>query len=121
MPLLEEHSQPDVEMDVSALESSPVQRQRRQMLIALALLLAALMLVLIKDRNFWFPPVAPPVASSQTVEPAEENGDDVAPSAKTEVATAKPNPAGHAKVKPHAAAIAAATKTTSPSSVPVIP
>ena len=31
-------------------------KQRRQMLVALALLLAALILVLIKDRDFWFPP-----------------------------------------------------------------
>ena len=80
MPLLEENSEPVVEVDVSALEPSPVHRQRRQMLIALALLLAALMLVLVKDRNFWFPPEVPASTTSQVNEPAESvEGDLIHP------------------------------------------
>ena len=45
------------------------QKVRRQMLIALTLLLAALVLVLVKDREFWFP--SAPVVQSES-EPVEE-------------------------------------------------
>ncbi len=43
------------------------QQQRRRMLIALAVLLVALILVLIKDRQFWIPPS--PSSESETTEP----------------------------------------------------
>lgn len=109
MPLLEEHSEPVVEVDVSALEVRPAQRQRRQMLIALALLLAALMLVLIKDRNFWFPPAAPATTSSQVSEPADEIADDSAAPDEAN-SPAKPNPAAHPKSKQTRTTLAAATK-----------
>jgi TonB family protein len=111
MPLLEEHSEPVVEVDVSALETSPVQRQRRQMLIALALLLAALMLVLIKDRNFWFPPEAPVTTTSQVKEPTEAIEDDSAPAAEEAKKPGKPSAGAHAKAKPQHAAVAATAKT----------
>lgn len=48
--------------------SSLEQQQRRRMLIALGVLLIALMLVLIKDRQYWFPPS--PSAESETPEQA---------------------------------------------------
>ena len=62
----------------SALQHPPFeQQQRRRMLIALGVLLIALIAVLIKDRQYWFPPSpgaesetpeqgAPPVAASKT-------------------------------------------------------
>ena len=52
------------------------QRQRRRMVIALILLLVALGLVLVKDRDFWFP-AAPEAADSDT-------SDDSAPPVATE-------------------------------------
>lgn len=51
--------------------------QRRRMVIALVMLLVALALVLIKDRDFWFP--APEVADSEVI-------DDSAPAATDEAA-----------------------------------
>jgi len=42
------------------------QRQRRRMVIALVMLLVALGLVLIKDRDFWFP--APEAADSEVID-----------------------------------------------------
>jgi len=113
MPLLEEHSEPVVEVDVSALETSPVQRQRRQMLIALALLLAALMLVLIKDRNFWFPPEAPATTVSQAKEPVETVEDDSAPVTDQAKSAAKATPAIHAKSKPQRGVVAKAAAAAS--------
>ena len=61
-------------------------RQRRRMVVALALLLVALGLVLVKDRDFWFP-TSTDVADS---EPA----DDVAPATTEEPVNpeARPNP-----------------------------
>jgi len=53
------------------------QRQRRRMVIALVMLLVALGLVLIKDRDFWFP--APEAADSEVI-------DDSAPAAAEETA-----------------------------------
>ena len=57
------------------------QKVRRQLLAALTLLLAALVLILVKDRDFWFPPA--PVLQSES-EPIEEVVP--APNAKSEVA-----------------------------------
>ena len=51
--------------------SSLEQQQRRRMLIALGVLLIALMLVLIKDRQYWFPPS--PSAESETPEQASSS------------------------------------------------
>jgi protein TonB len=67
MPMLEENRQP--ETDQSPFDARSELKQRRQMLIALALLLAALIVVLYKDWQFWFP------SSTATVEsePLEEN------------------------------------------------
>ncbi|HVO79242.1 MAG TPA: energy transducer TonB [Terriglobales bacterium] len=43
------------ELNAAPLAAGPEQKQRRLMLVALALLLVALIVVLIKDRQFWFP------------------------------------------------------------------
>jgi len=120
MPLLEEHSEPVVEVDVSALEVSPARRQRRQMLIALALLLAALMLVLVKDRNFWFPPAVPATTSSQVSEPAEEIGDDSATPDENN-SSAKPNPVAHPKSRQRLSAVAAARTPAPAAAAPAAP
>jgi TonB family protein len=74
------------------------QKVRRQMLAALTLLLAALVLILVKDRDFWFPPT--PVLQSES-EPIEEVVP--APNAKSETAgtTTQPVAAAPLKKKPH--------------------
>jgi TonB family protein len=46
--------------------ASPEQKQRRQMQLALALLVVALIGVIVRDRQFWFP--APPVAEPEFTE-----------------------------------------------------
>jgi TonB family protein len=56
MPMLEENRQP--ETGQAPFDAGSELKQRRQMLIALALLLAALIVVLYKDRQFWFPSTA---------------------------------------------------------------
>ena len=62
------------------------QRQRRRMVIALVMLLVALGLVLIKDRDFWFP--APEAADSEVIDDstpvaAEETAQPAAPANTT--------------------------------------
>ena len=76
-------------------------RQRRRMIYALSLLLVALAIVLVKDRDFWFP-------SSPTTDVAEE---DQAPPATTQ-----PTPAT-TEVKP-APPVAKASKHTAPAAKP---
>ena len=56
MQMLEERAKADL---VPMQEGSP-ERQRKQMLAALGLLLTALIVVLVKDRQFWMPPAIPP-------------------------------------------------------------
>jgi TonB family protein len=62
MPMVEEKARSEQQ---SRIEGETPQRQRRQMYIALALLLAALVVVLIKDREFWTPP-APEAADTSS-------------------------------------------------------
>ena len=87
MPLLEEKQLQVTDIAPSVGDESE-RKQRRQMLIALALLLAALILVLIKDRDFWFPPDLPAQSES---EPVEEPSPDVKAPAET-ASTATPPP-----------------------------
>jgi hypothetical protein len=56
-----------VELDAASLESYSEQKQRRRMLGALAVLLVALIVVLVRDWQFWFPPQS---AESETVQPS---------------------------------------------------
>ena len=119
--MLEELEQPETiqeQLVVPRLEIAPPapvlvendQRQRRRMVIALVMLLVALGLVLIKDRDFWFP--APEAADSELI-------DDTTPAAAEEAAqpsvTANTTaaPALPAARKRHAAPVAA-SKTPEP-------
>jgi protein TonB len=70
------------------------QKQRRKMLVALALLLFALIGVLIKDWDFWFPPA--PVADS---EPALQVAPQIAAQAQTQTPSVQSPAAGPAKGK----------------------
>ncbi len=98
MPLLEEKHAIDI---VPSVGDDSERKQRRQMLVALALLLAALILVLIKDRDFWFPPDLPAQSES---EPVEEPSPEVKAPSETASTATSPQPALHArpKSKPHA-------------------
>jgi TonB family protein len=80
MPLRQENQVPEGK---PSFGYDPVQKQRRQMLIALSLLLAALILLLIKDREFWFP--SAPVLQSES-EAIEETLPE--PKSQSEAATA---------------------------------
>ena len=94
MPLLEENQVTDI---VPSVGDDSEKTQRRQMLVALALLLAALILVLIKDRDFWFPPELPAQSES---EPVEEPSPDVkTPSETASTTTTTPQPPIHARAK----------------------
>ena len=106
MPSLQENQAPEINF---------VHKQRK-MLIALTLLLAALILVLAKDREFWFPS-APAVQSVS--EPLEETSPE--PKSQSETATAAIHPAVPAspKAKPHTPPVAAAAKR-GPASAPVV-
>ena len=55
-------------------ETQNQQRQRKQMLVALGLLLTALLVVVVKDRDFWL---------GSAPEAAEDSADDAAPAAST--------------------------------------
>lgn len=80
-------------------EAGPELKQRRVMLAALALLLIALILVLIKDRQFWFPTSENAEATATSDQPDDANPQDNALtySAKPGVTTATP---AHVKSKP---------------------
>jgi len=67
---LSENQAPEIKLSFA---DDAVLNQRRQMLIALSLLLVALVMILIKDRDFWFPP-AP--AFQSTSEPMEETSSE---------------------------------------------
>jgi TonB family protein len=89
------------QLNAAPLEAPPEPRQRRQMLVALALLLAALILVLYKDWQFWFPSAQ--VAESDVVEqvppPVATHAESQAPGRLAPVATAKPKQRTPAPVK----------------------
>jgi periplasmic protein TonB len=57
MPMLEERTKTD--LGIAPEGTASPERQRRQMLIALSLLLTALIVVIVKDRQFWMPTGAP--------------------------------------------------------------
>ncbi len=115
MPLLEENQAVEI---VPSLGDDSERKQRRQMLIALALLLAALILVLIKDRDFWFPPDLPAQSES---EPVEEPSSDVKAPSETASTATPPQRTVHAraKSKPHAPP-QAAEPSPAPALAPVV-
>ncbi len=91
MGFMQANQVPDIK---SSFGDDSQQKVRRQMLIALTLLLAALVLILVKDREFWFP--SAPVLQSLS-EPIE----DVvpAPSAPLEAARTTTQPVAAAPMK----------------------
>lgn len=110
MPLLQKNQGRELK---TSFEDDSAQKQSRQMLIALTLLLAALILTLIKDREFWFPPA--PVQSES--EPLEETSPE--PKFQSGAATAAMHPAVPASPKakpltPPAAAEAKQATTSGP-------
>jgi TonB family protein len=60
MPMVEERTKTEL---VPLVEAGTPERQRKQMLVALGLLLTALLVVLAKDRQFWMPSAIPPAES----------------------------------------------------------
>jgi cytoskeletal protein RodZ len=112
MPMLEENQRPDLE---EAAQSGSKEKQRRQMLIALALLLAALMLVLAKDWQFWFP--SSTAAELDAVD--EDEAGAGAPSAVKSTTTQLPV-ASRAKAKQPPAASAADTAAAQAALAPVV-
>jgi periplasmic protein TonB len=112
MPLLEENRVPEIK---ASFEYDSAQKQGRQMLIALTLLLAALIVVLTKDREFWFPPA--PAAQSES-EPAEETQPKAQPEAVS--TTAKPAPPAYPKGKARTVRQAVAAASSAPTVAPVV-
>ncbi len=131
MPMLQERNTTERGAVVEA--RSPI-RQRRQMLLALALLLAALIVVVGKDWNFWFPSSSPAEQSADqsspsVAEPAEtnttESGASQSGASQTSQTgsseTSQPK-SGHTSTrsphtvrpKPHASAVPAATIMRTP-------
>lgn len=83
---------PQLEITTPAPMVENDQRQRRRMVIALVMLLVALGLVLVKDREFWFP--VADVADSEAVDdsaPADA-ATDTAAAPSTTLATSAPAP-----------------------------
>jgi TonB family protein len=83
MPLPENQA-PEIKLSFG---DDSAQKQRRQMFIALTLLLAALILILTKDRDFWFP--SAPVFQSAS-EPLEETSPEPKEGATTTTQPASP-------------------------------
>jgi TonB family protein len=100
MPMLEQNRQP--ETNQSPFDASSDLKQRRQMLIALALLLAALIVVLYKDWQFWFP-------STSTVEsePLEQNASETTAQSQRLQSSGQPTSTARSKPKPRAAEVTA--------------
>ena len=113
--MLDTELRPLTETTVSPVRALPAEsenRQRRRMVLALVLLLAALGLVLVKDRDFWFP--------AQTAADSEVD-EDLAAAATTEpqtaVSTAPHTALAASRSRKHQAAPEA---PPAPSNVPVV-
>jgi TonB family protein len=109
MPLYEHEQNRPLSLRRSGdAQLTPEQKQRRQMLMALGLLLCALVLVIVRDKDFWFPPEQ--VAQQPTLAPAP---------AKVAAQAPLQNP----KVIAHKTAKAAptTTETVADNSAPVMP
>src|SRR5882672_11823172 len=103
----QEVEEQQIEPRVVAPPAFPVeddQRQRRRMVIALVMLLVALGLVLVKDRDFWF--FAPETTDSEVIDDSTPaTAEDGAQPATPAVTT--PAPALPATRKRHTAPVAA--------------
>jgi periplasmic protein TonB len=110
MPTLEQKSGSD--MGSAVPDAAFEQQQRRRMLIALVVLLLALISVLIKDRQFWFPPS--PSAESESTEQTVPQGSHLSTPAKTVTPVAPPKPAGPAPAQARRKPSNKRTATTPP-------
>jgi len=92
-------------------QPDPARKQTRQLQVALVLLLMALAVVIVKDREFWFGPDQT-VASDATAPQSTPNSDAAVAAAKnsngsvTQTAAAKKHPRSKASAKPVDTAIA---------------
>ena len=97
-----------------ATEATPEQKQRRVMLAALALLLIALILVLIKDRQFWFPD------NESADETTIQQPDDANPQDHALTYNAKSEPPAPARVKAKSHAPPAPVPSLAEATAPVV-
>jgi TonB family protein len=103
MPLWQQKRATEIKLSIG---NDPAETPRRQLLIALTLLLVALVLILTKDREFWFP--TPPALQSES-EPAEEILPQRMPQSPVTSGTQSVVP-GRPKVKPNVSHPAAEPK-----------
>jgi protein TonB len=111
--IVEENS--NIEVSGAPFEPGAEPKQRRQMLVALALLLVALILVLVKDRDFWFP--SSPTAESETV---DETAPDASAQPQSPAAKGQRPASQRLKLKQHVATTVAAAPSTPAALSPVI-
>jgi periplasmic protein TonB len=122
MPMLEQNG--SAEVGSPAPHAALEHQQRRRMLFALALLLMALVAVLIKDRQFWFPSSPsteaeiPEQTPPQTTPPATQ-ATTVTPVAPPKPVAATPAPA-HGRAKSKRTIATAPSKQREDASGPVI-
>ena len=120
MPMLEQNSGSEISRPVphAAFE----QQQRRRMLIALLVLALALIAVIIKDRQFWFPP-SPSAESDTPEQTVPQPSPQVAPT-RTVTPVAPPKAVGpvpaHPWAKSKRLAASAHSKETEDAMSPVI-
>ena len=112
--LLGEPEQPQI--DISALEARSPGNQRRRMLLALCLLLTALILVLVRYREFWLTPGTSSEAEITPVAPPETTTKSHGKSGKarsnTAVAGSKHSSSGLSNGEMAAAATGASAEVT---------
>ena len=116
MAMLEGNHPPQLN---AAEEAGPELKQRRVMLAALALLLIALILVLIKDRQFWFPGSESAEATTTSDQPDDTNPQDNALTYDAKTGVTTPPPPASKKSKPHAPA-ATPVPTLEEATAPVV-
>jgi len=114
MPLLQKNQVPESQ---PSFGDDFAQKQRRQMLIALTLLLAALIVILTKDREFWFP--SAPALQSES-EPLEETSPEPRSQSEAATTTTQPTAPTRLKAKPHTPPAAAAEPNPTSGSAPVV-
>jgi len=110
MPMLEQNG--GTEIGRALPQAAFEQQQRRRMVVALVVLLLALISVLIKDRQFWFPPS--PSSESETPEQSVPRVSPTGAPAKPATTMAPPKPAGPApaRVRPKSKRRAATVPST---------
>jgi protein TonB len=108
-------------MGSTSPDAAVEQQQRRRMLVALAVLLLALISVLIKDRQFWFP--SSPSSESETAERSVPLQSPVAASAKIVIPIVPPKPVRPAptQVRPKSSSSSKPAETAPPDNAAVSP